>query len=109
MLLETFQPRRSALGGPCHGPFKLELPEDPVLGLRCSKRSQQHASDKHRRGPSTPRDQALCHEISLCCAPLRMTVLWGFSDAPRDYRNAARITIRTPKLRLDPCWQLSER
>src|ERR1700735_4457915 len=78
MLLETFQPRRSALGGPCRGPFKLELPEDPVLGLRCSKRSQQHASDKHRRGPSTPRDQALCHEISLCCAPLRMTVLWGF-------------------------------
>jgi putative endonuclease len=39
--------------------------EDPVLGLRWSKRSEQHGEDKHPRGPSTPRHQALCHAINL--------------------------------------------
>jgi hypothetical protein len=52
--------------------------QDPVLGLRWSKRSEQHEQDKHRRGPSTPRHQALCHAINLCGAPLRMTFLWEF-------------------------------
>src|ERR1700722_5321863 len=34
---------------------------------------------KHRRGPSTPRHQALCHATNLCGAPLRMTILFGGS------------------------------
>jgi len=29
------------------------------------KRGEQHGQDKHRRGPSTPRHQALCHTINL--------------------------------------------
>jgi hypothetical protein len=31
------------------------LAEDPVLGLRWPKSSEQHGKHKHRRGPSTPR------------------------------------------------------
>jgi hypothetical protein len=38
---------------------------NPVLGLRWSKRVEQHEQDKHRRGPSTPRHQALCQAIHL--------------------------------------------
>ena len=29
------------------------------------KSSEQHGQDKHRRGPSTPRHQALCQAINL--------------------------------------------
>jgi hypothetical protein len=50
----------------------------PRCGLRWLKSSERHGQDKRPRGPSTPRHQALCHAISLCRAPLRMTILWEF-------------------------------
>jgi hypothetical protein len=41
-------------------------PEDPVLGLRWSKRFEQHGQDKHPRGPSTPRHQSsVSHDRSV--------------------------------------------
>jgi hypothetical protein len=45
--------------------IKCVPPEDPVLGLRRLKSLEQHGQDKHLRGPSTPRHQALYHAIDL--------------------------------------------
>jgi nicotinamidase-related amidase len=39
--------------------------QDPVLGLRWSKSSEQHGRDKHRRGPSTPRIKG-CVSGQIC-------------------------------------------
>jgi hypothetical protein len=68
----AFQPLKPAPGGPAtifpwgrqQGDVPLTikwvLQQDPVLGLRWLKRLEQHEQDKHPRGPSTPRHQALC-------------------------------------------------
>jgi hypothetical protein len=69
MLFGAFQPPSAHRAGPASGFFSgqigttlvqrpcrgLGMEDDPVVGPRWSKSSEQHGQTKHRRGPSTPR------------------------------------------------------
>jgi hypothetical protein len=52
-------------GSSCSRPQGKTVAGPPRCGLRWLKSSEQHGQDKHPRGPSTPRHQALCHAIDL--------------------------------------------
>jgi hypothetical protein len=51
---------REAIGKSTIGPWRAAR-----CDLRWLKRSERHRQDKHHRGPSTPRHQAVCHAINL--------------------------------------------